>query len=141
MSDDFTFSIIKPKAVKDGNIGPILAMINDSGFIISAMKMTKLSREQAESFYSVHKERPFFNDLVSFMMSGPVVVMILSKENAVEDFRHVIGSTDPGEADSGTIRKKFATSLQMNAVHGSDSNENARIEAGHFFPGFDRFIY
>ena len=139
MYNDFTFSIIKPNAVKNKNTGPILAMINESGFRIAAMKMVRLTRAQAESFYSVHKEKPFFNDLVEFMTSGPVIVMILRHENAVEEFRKLIGNTDPNRAEDGTIRKVFAVSVQMNAVHGSDSFENAEKEASFFFSGFERF--
>ena len=139
MYNDFTFSIIKPNAVKNKKTGPILAMINESGFRIAAMKMVRLTRAQAESFYSVHKERPFFESLVEFMTSGPVIVMILRHENAVEEFRKLIGNTDPSKAEDGTIRKIFAQSVQMNAVHGSDSLENAGIEASFFFSGFERF--
>lgn len=139
MQEDFTFAIIKPTAVKNSHTGPILAMINNAGFTISALKMVRMTKLQAEAFYGVHKERPFFGSLVQFMSSGPVVVMILSKDNAVEDYRKLIGSTDPAKADEGTIRKLYATSLEMNAVHGSDSNDNARIEAAFFFSGFERF--
>ena len=139
MRDDFTFAIIKPNAFRNKNTGPILAMINDAGFQISALKLVHLTRPQAGAFYSIHRERPFYNNLVEFMTSGPVVVMILKHENAVEEFRKLIGNTDPEKADEGTIRKKFATSLQMNAVHGSDSRENAVIEASFFFSAFERF--
>lgn len=139
MTNDFTFSIIKPNAVKNKNIGPILAMINEAGFRISAMKMVRMTKVQAQSFYGVHKERPFYNDLCEFMISGPIVVLILKHENAVEEFRKLIGSTDPQKAEEGTIRRMFASSLQMNAVHGSDSPENARIEAAFFFSGFERY--
>lgn len=139
MTNDFTFSIIKPNAVKNKKTGPILAMMNEAGFRISAMKMVRMTKAQAQSFYGVHKERPFFNDLVEFMISGPIVVLILKHENAVEEFRSLIGSTDPKNAEEGTIRKLFAESLQMNAVHGSDSPENAKIEAAFFFSGFERF--
>ncbi|HUS86598.1 MAG TPA: nucleoside-diphosphate kinase [Bacteroidales bacterium] len=139
MPDDFTFAIIKPNAVRNRNIGPILAMINDGGFQISALKMVRLTKPQAEEFYAVHSERPFYKDLVEFMTSGPVVVMILRHENAVEEFRNLIGNTDPEKAEEGTIRKIFAASLQMNAVHGSDSTENAMIEANFFFSAFERF--
>lgn len=139
MTNDFTFSIIKPNAVKNKKIGPILAMINEAGFRISAMKMVRLTKKQAKSFYSVHEERPFYNDLCDFMISGPIVVLILKNENAVEEFRKLIGNTDPEKAEEGTIRKLFASSLQMNAVHGSDSPENAKIEASFFFSGFERF--
>jgi len=139
MYSDFTFSIIKPNAVRTGKTGPILAMINEGGFEIAAMRMVKLTLPQAESFYSVHKGKPFFEGLIEFMTSGPVVVMILRHENAVEEFRRLIGSTDPSKAEPGTIRKTFAVSVQMNAVHGSDSVENAVIEANFFFSGIERF--
>jgi nucleoside-diphosphate kinase len=140
MNNDFTFSIIKPNAVRTGKTGPILAMINEAGFEISAMRMVKITLQQAETFYSVHKGKPFFQGLVEFMTSGPVVVMILKHENAVEAFRKLIGSTDPSKAEPGTIRKLFAVSVQMNAVHGSDSPENAAIEANYFFSGVERFL-
>ena len=139
MDNDFTFSIIKPNAVRTGKTGPILAMINEGGFEIVAMRMVKMTLQQAEQFYSVHKERPFFKDLVEFMISGPVVVMILKHKNAVDAFRKLIGATDPSKAEPGTIRKIFAVSVQMNAVHGSDSAENARKEADFFFSGVERF--
>jgi len=136
---DFTFSIIKPNAVRTGKTGPILAMINEGGFEIAAMRMVKLTLPQAESFYSVHKGKPFYPGLIEFMTSGPVVVMILRHENAVDQFRKLIGNTDPAKAEPGTIRKTFAVSVQMNAVHGSDSVENAAIEANFFFSGIERF--
>jgi nucleoside-diphosphate kinase len=139
MYTDFTFSIIKPNAVRTGKTGPILAMINEGGFEIAAMRMVKMTLPQAQSFYSVHKGKPFYEGLVEFMTSGPVVVMILRHENAVEEFRKLIGSTDPSKAEPGTIRKTFAVSVQMNAVHGSDSAENAVIEANFFFSGIERF--
>lgn len=139
MYSDFTFSIIKPNAVRTGKTGPILAMINEGGFEIAAMRMVKLTIPQAESFYSVHKGKPFFQGLIEFMTSGPVVVLILRHENAVEEFRKLIGATDPNKAEPGTIRKTFAVSVQMNAVHGSDSTENAIIEANFFFSGIERF--
>jgi nucleoside-diphosphate kinase len=139
MQTDFTFSIIKPNSVRTGKTGPILAMINEAGFEISALRMVKMSVSQAETFYAVHKERPFFNDLVEFMTSGPVIVMILKHNNAVEEFRKLIGATDPAKAEPGTIRKKFAVSVQMNAVHGSDSVENAAVESDFFFSGIERF--
>jgi len=140
MYTDFTFSIIKPNAVRTGKTGPILAMINEAGFEIAAMRMVRLTKPQAESFYSVHKGKPFYEGLVEFMTSGPVVVMILRHENAVEQFRKLIGSTDPGKAEPGTIRKLYAVSVQMNAVHGSDSVENAAIEANFFFSKVERFL-
>jgi nucleoside-diphosphate kinase len=136
---DFTFSIIKPNAVRTGKTGPILAMINEGGFEIAAMRMVKMTLPQAESFYSVHKGKPFFDGLIEFMTSGPVVVMILRHENAVDEFRKLIGETDPTKAEPGTIRKTFAVSVQMNAVHGSDSVENAIKEANFFFSGVERF--
>ena len=139
MYSDFTFSIIKPNAVRTGKTGPILAMINESGFEIAAMRMVKMTIPQAESFYSVHKGKPFFEGLIEFMTSGPVVVMILRHENAVDQFRKLIGSTDPAKAEPGTIRKNFAVSVQMNAVHGSDSVENAILESNFFFSGIERF--
>ena len=139
MYGDFTFSIIKPNAVRTGKTGPILAMINEGGFEISAMRMVKLTLAQAESFYSVHKGKPFFDGLIEFMTSGPVVVMILRRENAVDQFRKLIGATDPAKAEPGTIRRIFAVSVQMNAVHGSDSVENAVSEANFFFSGVERF--
>jgi len=139
MNVNFTFSIIKPNAVRTGKTGPILAMINEAGFEITAMKMLRMTREQAESFYAVHRERQFFESLVEFMSSGPVLVMILRHENAVEEFRKLIGATDPAKAEPGTIRKLFAVSVQMNAVHGSDSDENAEREANFFFSEVERF--
>jgi nucleoside-diphosphate kinase len=139
MSGNITFTIIKPTAVSEGHIGPILNRIHQGGFKISAMRMLWLTRGEAERFYEVHKERPFYSDLVKFMTSGPIVVAILKKENAVEDYRKLIGATDPAKAEEGTIRKEFARSMQENAVHGSDSDENANIEAGFFFSGLQRF--
>jgi nucleoside-diphosphate kinase len=139
MNSDYTFSIIKPNAVRTGKTGPILAMINEGGFEIAAMRMVKLTIPQAESFYAVHKGKPFFEGLIEFMTSGPVVAMILTHENAVEQFRKLIGATDPAKAEPGTIRRTFAVSVQMNAVHGSDSVENAIFEANFFFPWIDRF--
>jgi nucleoside-diphosphate kinase len=139
MYSDFTFSIIKPNAVRTGKTGPILAMINEGGFEITAMRMVKLTTPQAELFYAVHKGKPFFEGLIEFMTSGPVVVMILRHENAVEQFRKLIGATDPAKAEPGTIRRTFAVSVQMNAVHGSDSAENAIVESNFFFSGIERF--
>ena len=140
MYNNITFSIIKPNAVRTGKTGPILAMINEGGFEIEAMKMIRITKPQAESFYSIHRGKPFFEGLVDFMTSGPVVVMILRHDNAVAEFRKLIGATDPGKAEPGTIRRNFAVSVQMNAVHGSDSSENARIEADFFFSGIERFF-
>ncbi len=135
---NFTFTMIKPDAVADNNIGPILSMINKAGFRIKALKFMKLSPEQAGEFYNVHKERPFYRELVEYMSSGSIVAAVLEKENAVADFRKLIGATDPAKADEGTIRKLFARSIGANAVHGSDSNENAAIEGGFFFSELER---
>jgi nucleoside-diphosphate kinase len=131
--------MIKPDAVKKNYIGPILKMINEAGFRIIAMKYTKLSREKAGEFYEVHKERPFYGELVDFMSSGPIVAAILEKENAVDDFRKLIGATDPSKAEEGTIRKLYASSIGENAVHGSDSDANAMIEADFHFSKLERF--
>ena len=133
MISNRTFTMLKPDSVEKGNIGPILNKINTSGFKIIAMKLTKMSISEAQDFYSIHKERPFFNDLVSYMTRGPIVVAILEKDNAVEDFRILIGSTNPQEAAEGTIRKDFAESISENAVHGRDSDENAKIESDFHF--------
>lgn len=134
-----TFTMIKPDAVQDGHIGAILAKINQSGFKIIAMKLTQLSVNTAGKFYEVHKERPFYGELVDFMSSGPIVAAILEKENAVEDFRALIGATNPANAEPGTIRALFARSVGENAVHGSDSDENAAIEAAFHFAGTEVF--
>ena len=134
-----TFTMIKPDAVRAGNIGNILQMINAAGFRIVAMKMTQMSMETAGKFYAVHKERPFYGELCEFMSSGPIVAAILEKDNAVEDFRTLIGATDPQKAEPGTIRNLFAKSIDANAIHGSDSNENAAIEGNYFFSEFERF--
>jgi nucleoside-diphosphate kinase len=131
--------MIKPDAVRAGNIGNILAMINKAGFRIVAMKYTKLSTEQAGKFYEVHAARPFYGELVDFMSSGSIVAAILEKDNAVADFRTLIGATNPAEAAEGTVRKLYATSIGENAVHGSDSDENAAIEGNFFFSGLERF--
>jgi nucleoside-diphosphate kinase len=139
MINDFTFSIIKPDAVKAGKTGPILSMINETGFEIAAMRMLQITRPQAEEFYAVHRERSFYPDLVEFMISGPVVVLVLRHENAVEQFRKLIGNTDPAKADKGTVRARFATNVQMNAVHGSDSPENAARETRFFFSSIEVF--
>jgi len=139
MSGNITFTIIKPFAVSEGHIGPILHRIHDAGFKISAMRMLWLTKGEAKSFYEVHKDRPFYSDLVEFMTSGPIVVAVLMKENAVADYRKLIGATDPEKAEEGTIRKEFAKSMQENAVHGSDSDENAKFEASFFFSGLQRF--
>ncbi len=134
-----TFTMIKPDAVANGHTGKIIDDIITAGFGIKAMKYLRLSKEQAEGFYAVHSERPFFNDLVSFMISGPIVAAILEKDNAVEDFRKLIGATNPANAEEGTIRKKYARSIDANAIHGSDSDENAAIEGNYFFSQFERF--
>jgi nucleoside-diphosphate kinase len=139
MAGNITFTIIKPQAVANGNIGPILYRIYEGGFTISAMRMLWLTRGEAERFYEIHKDRPFYRDLVEFMTSGPIVVAVLKKENAVEDYRKLIGATDPAKAEEGTIRKEFAKSVRENAVHGSDSDENAQIESSFFFSGLQRF--
>jgi nucleoside-diphosphate kinase len=136
---DKTFTMIKPDAVSDGYIGGILNQINEAGFRIVAMKMTQLSRSDAEQFYAIHKERPFFGELVEYMTSGPIVAAILEKSNAVEDFRKLIGATDPSQAEEGTIRKKYAKSIAANAIHGSDSDDNATIEGNFFFPIRERY--
>lgn len=128
-----TFTMIKPDAVENGHIGAILEKINAAGFKIVAMKYTKLSIDKAEKFYEIHKERPFFNELVNFMSRGPIVAAILEKENAVEDFRNLIGSTNPSEAKEGTIRNLYATSMGENAIHGSDSDQNANLEGSFHF--------
>jgi len=131
--------MIKPDAVRDGHIGAILNQITEAGFRISAMKLTQLSTADAQAFYAVHKERPFFGELVEFMTSGPIVAAILEKDNAVEDFRTLIGATNPAEAAEGTIRARFAKSIGENAVHGSDSDENAQIEGDFHFAGREQF--
>lgn len=134
-----TFTIIKPDAVESGHIGAILNKINASGFRIVSMKMTQMSKRDAELFYSVHKDRPFFNELISFMIRGPIIAAILEKENAVDDFRTLIGPTNPEEAAEGTLRKQFAKSMGENAVHGSDSDENAKIEGAFHFSVSEMF--
>ena len=134
-----TFTMLKPDSLEKGNTGAILEKINAAGFRIVAMKQTQMSRRDAETFYAIHKERPFFGDLVTYMTRGPIVAAILEKENAVEDFRSLIGATNPAEAAEGTVRKLFATSISENAVHGSDSNENAQIEGAFHFSGREIF--
>jgi nucleoside-diphosphate kinase len=133
-----TFTMIKPDAFSKGHSGAILDKIVKSGFGIIGLKLTKLSAEKAGEFYAVHKQRPFYGELVDFMSSGPVIAAILEKDNAVADFRKLIGATDPAKADPGTIRKLFAASLGENAIHGSDSDENAKIESDFFFSGLER---
>ncbi|MCS6820303.1 MAG: nucleoside-diphosphate kinase [Microscillaceae bacterium] len=134
-----TFTIIKPDAVEAGSSGAILKMIEEAGFRIVAMRMTKLSPERAGEFYAVHKERPFYKGLCTYMSSGRIIAAILEKENAVADFRKLIGATDPALAEEGTIRKLFAKSIEANAIHGSDSDESAAIESNFFFAGMDIF--
>ena len=134
-----TFTMIKPDATSKGYTGAILDQIIKAGFSVKAMKWIHLSPAQAGTFYEVHKERPFYQELVDFMSSGPIVAAILEKENAVADFRTLIGATNPAQAEEGTIRKKFAASIGENAVHGSDSDENAAIEGNFFFSGLERF--
>ncbi|MEM1324165.1 MAG: nucleoside-diphosphate kinase [Bacteroidota bacterium] len=139
MAGNRTFTMIKPDAVRNGHIGAILHQINEAGFRIVAMKFTKLSAEKAGQFYAVHKERPFYGELVEFMSSGPIVAAILEKDNAVADFRTLIGATNPAEAAEGTIRAKYATNVGENAVHGSDSDENAAIEGAFHFAVTEMF--
>jgi nucleoside-diphosphate kinase len=139
MTTNRTFTMIKPDAVNNGHTGNVINDILAGGFKIIAMKYLQLTKEQAENFYGIHRERPFFNDLVAFMISGPIVAAILEKENAVEDFRTLIGATNPENAAEGTIRRKYAKSIDANAIHGSDSNENAAIESNFFFSSFERF--
>ncbi len=139
MAGTQTFMMIKPQAIDNKYSGPILSKINNSEFRIVALKKTKLSIEQAEAFYAIHKDRPFYQTLVEFMSSGPIIAAILEKDNAVNDFRKLIGATNPEDAENGTIRKEFAESLTKNAVHGSDSDENAKIESDFFFSQFERF--
>ena len=132
-----TFTIIKPDSVEKANTGKIIAHLENAGFTIIASRMTRLSKSQAEAFYAVHNERPFYNDLVAYMTSGPVWVMALEREDAVKNLRQVMGATNPSDADQGTIRKLFGESIERNAIHGSDSQENAAIEIGFFFPAAD----
>jgi nucleoside-diphosphate kinase len=134
-----TFTMIKPDAMKNGHAGAIIDRIIKEGFRVVSLKMTKLSTEKAGEFYAVHKERPFYGELVEFMSSGPIVAAILEKENAVTAFRDLIGATNPANAAEGTIRKLYATSVGENAVHGSDSDENAKIEGDFFFSGLEKF--
>ena len=139
MAGNKTLTMIKPDAVRDGHIGAILNQITEAGFRISALKLTQLSLADAQAFYAVHSERPFFGELVEFMTSGPIVAAILEKDNAVEDFRTLIGATNPAEAAEGTIRARFVKSIGENAVHGSDSDENAQIEGDFHFAGREQF--
>jgi nucleoside-diphosphate kinase len=139
MNSNRTFTMLKPDSIEQGNMLPILNMIKNAGFKIIALKYKKMSKDEAEKFYSIHSDKPFFNDLVSFMTRGPIIAAALEKENAVEEFRELIGSTDPQEAMDGTIRKKFAKSKGENAVHGSDSDENASIEIDFHFDSNEIF--
>ena len=134
MAVERTLAILKPDCVRKNLIGEVIRRIQNAGFTVRALKMVKLSRAEAEGFYAVHKERPFFGELTEFMSSGPCVPMVLEKENAISDFRNLIGATDPAEAEAGTIRKDFADNKGQNIVHGSDSVENGRSEANYFFP-------
>lgn len=139
MAGNQTFTMIKPTAFKNNHAGAILKMVYEAGFKVKAMKLTRLSAAQAGEFYSIHKGKPFYESLVSYMSSGPIIAAILEKDNAVEDYRNLIGATNPENAAEGTIRKLYATSLQQNAVHGSDSDENAKIESDFFFSLLERF--
>ena len=139
MAGNKTFTMVKPDAFGDGNSGAIIKMIEEAGFSIKAMKLTRLSMEKAGGFYEVHRERPFYNDLCNYMSSGPIIAMILEKDNAVLDFRAFIGATNPAEAAEGTVRKLFARSIEANAIHGSDSDENAAIEGSYFFSELEKF--
>ena len=138
MTSNITFTMIKPDAMADGHMGKILAHIQAAGFRFKALKMTRLSHAQAEAFYAVHAARPFYGELVAFMSSGPVLAAVLEKDQAVADFRTLIGATNPEQAAEGTIRKLYARSIGENAVHGSDSDENAAIEAAFFFSGLEQ---
>lgn len=139
MATNRTFTMIKPDAVEAGNIGGILNMITEGGFKIVSLKLTQMTVADAQAFYAVHSARPFFGELVEFMSRGPIVAAILEKDNAVEDFRALIGATNPADAAEGTIRKKYAKSIGENAVHGSDSDENAAIEGAFHFAGREQF--
>jgi nucleoside-diphosphate kinase len=132
-----TFSIIKPDAVRNGHTGAILSAIDEAGFRIVAIKKESISIRQAQGFYAVHKERPFFADLCAFMASGPLVLMVLEKDNAIADLRKLMGATNPANAEEGTIRKEFATSIQENAIHGSDGEDTAAFEIGYWFAGYE----
>jgi len=139
MSKNITFTMIKPDAFRAGNSGAIIKIITEAGFGIRAMKLTRLSERKAGQFYAVHNERPFYSDLCAYMSSGPIIAIILVKENAVEDFRKLIGATDPTKAEKGTIRQMFAKSIEANAIHGSDSDDNALIEGNFFFSELEKF--
>jgi nucleoside-diphosphate kinase len=133
MSGNITFTMIKPEAMRNGAGGAILKMIQDGGFEIIALKMKEISKNEAEEFYGIHKEKPFFSKLIEFMTSGPIIAAVLKKKNAVEDYRRLLGSTNPETAENGTIRKAYATNMTMNAAHGSDSDENALVESEFHF--------
>ena len=139
MATNRTYTMVKPTAMRKGYMAAIMNQITEGGFKIVAAKMTKLSIEDAKEFYAIHSERPFYGELTEFMSSGPIMAMILEKENAVEAYRNFIGATNPAEAEEGTIRKNYGTNMGENAVHGSDSDENAEIEANFFFPGREIF--
>ena len=139
MAGNRTFTMIKPDAIDANNSGAIIQMIEGAGFRIIALKKTRLSKERAGQFYAIHKDRPFYNDLCDYMSSGPIIPMILEKSNAVEDFRKLIGATDPKKAAPGTIRNLFAKSIEANAIHGSDSDSNAEIEGSFFFSNLERY--
>ncbi|MBN8824684.1 MULTISPECIES: nucleoside-diphosphate kinase [Spirosoma] len=139
MATNRTFTMIKPDAVEAGHSGAIIKLIEEAGFRIVAIKKTLLTSERAGQFYAVHRERPFYNDLRAYMSSGPIIPMILEKENAVADFRKLIGATNPANAEEGTIRKLYAKSMEANAIHGSDSDENAEIESNFFFAGTEQY--
>lgn len=139
MTTNRTFTMIKPDAVAAGNSGAIIKMIEEAGFRIVAIKKTQLTTDRAGQFYAVHSERPFYNDLRTYMSSDSIIPMILEKDNAVADFRKLIGATNPEQAEEGTIRKLYAKSIEANAIHGSDSDENAQIEGSFFFAGTDEF--
>ena len=139
MTTNRTFTMVKPDAVEAGHTGAIIKMIEEAGFRIVAIRKTKLTSERAGQFYAVHSERPFYNDLCAYMSSGTIIPMILEKENAVADFRKLIGATNPAQAEEGTIRKLYAKSIEANAIHGSDSDENAQIEGSFFFAGTEQY--
>ncbi|MFY0627965.1 MAG: nucleoside-diphosphate kinase [Reichenbachiella sp.] len=139
MANNITFTMIKPDAFADGHSGKIIQLIEEAGFKIKALKLTKLSPAKAGLFYEIHKERPFYGELCSYMSSGPIIAILLEKENAVLEFRTLIGATNPKDAADGTIRKLFAKSLEANAIHGSDSDENAQIEGSFFFDALQKF--
>jgi nucleoside-diphosphate kinase len=137
MSVERTFSIIKPDAVQSGKAGGVLALIEESGFTVLALRMMRMTKQQAEGFYAVHRERPFFGSLVEFMTSGPCIVMALEREDAIKKLREVMGATNPANAADGTIRKRFAESIERNAIHGSDAPETAEVELRYFFSSLD----